>query len=109
MIPDDDERVVKWVRERLDELDTTPRNRNWRNRALGMTKAEAAALAPRDVVFTLHVPVGEMRLINDAARRRDLAPARFVRLAIGTILVVCDGLPQDAMTYLLDGGLIGPR
>lgn len=109
MIPGDDVLNARWVREQLEALDTTPRNRNWRHRALGMTMGEALATAPRESTLTLLIPVAEMRLLSDAAKRRELTPTRYVRRAVGTILHVCDGLPMDAMPWWIDTGPIGPR
>ena len=109
MIPGDDLENARWVRDRLNELDVTPRKPNWRYRASGMTQGQAAALAPRVVTLNLRIPVGEMRIVNDVAARRGVSASKLIRRCVGTILVACEDYPVEAVPFLLDGELVMPR
>jgi len=103
-----DEEVRAWVRTTMIAMDDTPRRSTWRFNALGMSLGEALAEAPRDVRITLTVPVGEARLISDAAKARSIPRDAFIRRIIGTWMVAMEGLASEDVPMLTGGGLIRP-
>jgi hypothetical protein len=108
-LPTDDAAIAAWVRERLAALDAAPRDPRWRHKALGMTRGEAAATAHRDVRLDITLPVGEMRVLRDCAAARGLPVRAYVRRALGTVVVACDGVPVEMVGHLAKGGLLGGR
>ena len=100
--------VAAWVRVRLELLDRAPAAKGWRHRALGMTRAEAIAQAGRDVRVDLRIPLGEVRIVHEVCRRREIGARAYLRRALGTMLVVCDGVEPAELPYLTSGGLLGP-
>lgn len=109
MLPSDDEAVAAWVSEQLAALDTRPRDRLWRRKVLGCSIGYALSEVPRDVRLDITLPVAEMRVLRRTAESRDLGVREYVRRAIGTVLVVCDGYHPDDIAHLTRGGLIGER
>lgn len=107
-LPSDDAEIAAWVTARLHVLDTTPRDKRWKTKALGMPVTVALSQAPRDYRLDLRVPVSEMRLLNDAARKRGLGTRTYVRKAVATMMAV-DGFDPDDVPSLAAGGLLGPR
>lgn len=107
-LPADDEEIAQWVRSQLTALDTTPRQRRWRARALGMSKGEALAAAPRTTRIDIDVPIGETRILRVAAQARGMALSAYVRRAVATVLVASDRVEPDAIPWLASDGLIGP-
>lgn len=106
---DDPEAVRAYVEMRLAQLDTTPRDRYWRRKALGMDRADAIALAPRYGRLDLHVTVGELRVLRDCARRRGLGLRPWVRAAVATAAIACDDVDPATIPSLAAHGLLGPR
>jgi len=103
-----DDEVRAWVRTSMIALDDTKRKSTWRFNALGMSLGEALADAPRDVRVTIVVPVGEARLISDAAKARGIPRDAFIRRVLGTWMVAMEDCDPDAVPALLVGGLIQP-
>lgn len=107
---DDDEAVSRWIEHELIALDESAHERYWRFRAGGTPAAALAAVDLREIRIDMKVPVGEARMINDVAAGRGLKTRTYVRRALGSILVVCDGLsPDDVPSLLGEDGVIRPR
>jgi len=103
-----DDEVRAWVRTTMIALDDTERKSNWRFRAVGMSLGEALAEAPRDVRVTISLPVGEARLVSDAAKARGIPRDAFIRRVLGTWMVAMEECEPSAIPALLVGGLIRP-
>jgi hypothetical protein len=108
-LPDSDAAVAAWVKQRLWALDNEPTYRKWRERALGMPRPVALASAPREYRLDFRVPVSEMRLLNDVAKARELGTRTYVKRALATVMVACDGVDPAMIRSLSGPGLIGPR
>lgn len=104
----DDAAVAAWVRERLAEMDDTPRNKMWRTRAQGMPFSVAMSYAPTIYRLDLRIPVGEMRVLNDVAKSRGLPTRTYLRRAVATVMVACDGVDPSMIPSMVQTGLIGP-
>ena len=109
MIPTTDDEIAAWVRTRLAVLDTTPRDKLWRRRALGVPRTVALASAPRSGHITFPIPTAEMSILRRRAEARGMSVQGYVRSAVGMALVVCDDVPRDEIPALTQDGLIGPR
>jgi hypothetical protein len=106
----DDATVAAWIERVLVAMDQTPRNQRWRYRATGMTMAEALGHESlRDARLDVRITLGEARMVNDAARARDVGTRTFMKQSIGTILAVCDGVPPEELPSMLKHGLVRPR
>ena len=101
-LPTGDAEIAAYVRAALAAIDMTPRKRNWRQRALGMSQPDALAMVPGDYRLSLKVPLGEMRLLRDAATERGIGVEQLVRRALGTWMTVAG---YD-VPFLTSGGLI---
>lgn len=103
-----DEEVAAWVKAAVQALDDTERKPNWRYRALEMSMGEALAEAPRFTRLTVKVPVGEMRIVRDVAKRREMPVDPMLRRAFGTWLVAVEGVDPVLLPWLTKGGILGP-
>jgi hypothetical protein len=106
-LPRDDAAIVAWVKTELAALDATPRERNWRRRAIGGTVGSVMAEVPLHTKLDLRVPRTEMRVLREAAERRGIGVRTYLRRAIATCLL-CDGWSPESMAYFAEGGLLGP-
>lgn len=101
--------IREFVLARLAELDTTPRDRYWRRNALGMTKAEAIADAPRFGRLDLRITLGEIRVLRSCATRRGMTLRPWLRAALATAAIACEGVAAEEIPTLAGHGLLGPR
>ena len=103
--------VQEWIDAAIVQLDDTPSRKYWRWHAMeGKSQADVfAESAPRHYRLDMWVPVGEQRLVNDAAKARGLAVRAYARAALGTVLCATDGYSPDAFPELLKHGFILPR
>jgi hypothetical protein len=109
-LPADDPRAISaFVAQRLAAMDHTPRDRYWRRRALGMSMADAIDSAPRYGRLDLHLTVGEIRVLRDCAKGRDLGLRPWVRAAVATAAICCDDVDPAMIPSLAGPGLLGPR
>jgi hypothetical protein len=108
-LPVDDEAIAAWVRTRLAVLDTTPRDRLWRKRALGVARSVAIASAPKWGYISFPIPPAEMSVLRRRAEARGMSVQGYVKAAVATALVACDGIERDDIPTLSGPGLVGPR
>lgn len=106
--PTDDADVIAWVTARLRALDTTPRDKRWRTKAVGMPMSVALAQAPREYRLDLNIAVAEMRVLRDAAAARGIPVRSYAKRAMATMMAV-DGHDTDLYPALIGDGLMGPR
>lgn len=104
-----DEEIAAYVTTRLRELDTTPRDKRWRTKALGMTMGEAIASAPRWTMVDLRMTIGEVRVMRDCAKARGMNLRQWIRAAVATTAVCCDHVEPSMIPSLMDKGLLEPR
>ncbi|HEY6414821.1 MAG TPA: hypothetical protein VIX41_01245 [Acidimicrobiales bacterium] len=102
------EDVGAWVAAVLAQIDRTPRDSFWRHKALGTTRADVIAEVPRDTRIDIRIPIGEWRYLRRVAEARGLNLRTYLRRAVGTIVVACDGATVDDVPSLLKGGPILP-
>lgn len=106
-----DEAVREWIRQSILILDDTPRRPFWRwhvqdGKGLAQILAESA---PRQHRLDIRIPVGEMRVVLDAAKDRELGVRTYMRAALGTCMVACDGYSPEYIPSLTAPGLLRPR
>lgn len=104
-----DQEIADWVAAALTALDDRPRDKMWRYRAAGPMAEAIGVDDTRIARFPLVMPVGEARMLHDAVKRRGLTRYQYVRRAVGTILVVCDGFEVSDFPVMLNHGLLGPQ
>ena len=103
-----DDEVRAWVRATVHAMDDTPRVSTWRYRALGMTMGDAMLGAPSHSRLSIKLPVGEARMVADAAKDRGLSRDVYVRRIVGTWLATFDNVDPESVPTLLLGGMIRP-
>lgn len=109
MIPVDDKELRQWVSSCLAALDTTPRARNWRQKAVGMPKADAIAMVPRYGRLDLRLTTGELRILQHCADAREMTLRGWLRAATATAAVCCEGMDREELPSLMSAGLLVPR
>lgn len=103
-----EEAVARWVEGELAALDNTARVPTWRHRALGMNRAEALGQIEHWRRLRVQIPVGEWRIVADAAKRRDIKLHAYHRRALATVLVMMEGVDVAELPSLGKGGVIAP-
>jgi hypothetical protein len=82
----------------------------WRYRATGIDVATALGdESLRDARLDVRLNIGEARLVTAAAQARGIGTRSYVKRALGTMLVVCEGVPAEELPSMLKGGLVRPR
>ena len=104
-----EETVNQWILTAMAALDDTVRKAQWLFHAQGGPKSAAFTEVDRGTRFDLRIAVTEARAIAQVARARDMGARTYARNAIGTMLVVCDGLDPDDVLSLIPDGLLRPR
>lgn len=101
-----DDQVKAWVRTAINALETTPRARNWRWRALGMSVGEAMVDAPRTGRIKVEIPVGEMRILREMAAERSIGVETMVRRGFATWACAIAELDREDAPSLTRGGML---
>jgi hypothetical protein len=107
----DEHAIARWIDSAVAALDATPEVKRWRYYANGRRYLPEilAEHAPRHYRLDLWIPVGEQRLVNDAAAARQMAVRNYARAALATVVCACDGYSPDQVPLLSQHGLITPR
>jgi hypothetical protein len=103
--------IGDWIDTAMEMLDDSPDNKYWRWEVNGRRSlAEIVAdVVPPNYRIDIWVPIGEMRLLNDAARARNLGTRPFLKSAVATVLCACEGYSSSEFPTLAKSGLILPR
>lgn len=101
-----DDEVRAWVRMACIALEQTPRVRNWKFKALGMSTGEALADAPRDGRIGFAVPVGEMRILRVLAKERGIGVEPLVRRGFATWMCAVGDVDPEDVPSLGRGGML---
>jgi hypothetical protein len=101
-----EEEVRAWVKVAIQALDETPRERNWRFRAIGSSYAEAMVDAPRTARVGLKLPVGEWRIVREVAKERGIGVETLVRRGFATWLVAIGDVDPASIPSLGRGGML---
>lgn len=104
---ENDEEISRAVAKALEELDDRPRQRDWRRRA-GHVPSLVLVDTPSYVRLDVRIPIGEMRIMRLLAEEREISVRSYLRRALATVMVACDGVPHEELPILAKGGLIWP-
>jgi hypothetical protein len=108
-LPTDDADIIAWVQARLRALDTTPRDKRWRRKALGVPLPVALASAPKWGYISIPIPPAEMAVLRRRAEGRSMSVQGYVKAAVATVLVACDNIEREDIPLLSGPGLVAPR